>query len=145
VTDLGATEDLDLDDDDLGLDDPSQNGVEAGDDGLDLPAEAIDLGDDDDGPLTTPTFWMRWHDTVIKVDLDDFTALDFRRFRTTTGLDLYRAVVSGMLEGFAGALWLILRRTNRKLRYQDVAGKVRMSHVLDRPPADEEDDANPEA
>jgi hypothetical protein len=111
-------------------------------DGTQLNGAAPEPADEDVD--SQPVWWIRWKSRTVRVDLRDFTALDYLRFEQTTGLDLWRSVGDGKLPGFAGMLWLALRRVEPKTRYVDVAAEVRVRDVLDKPPADE-DGAAPEA
>lgn len=83
--------------------------------------------DDDDGvPL-----YVLWRDRVVELNLDDLTGLDHARFRQTMGMSIGEGLKGGALDGFACLLWLKLRKTQRKLKYQQVAKQLTMSDLLE--------------
>lgn len=75
-------------------------------------------------------------DQVHKIRFEDFTALDFRAFRLEMGMSLMDAmtiVLSGRNEPdiLAAVTWLHLRKNNDRLRFDDVAERFTLDHVID--------------
>lgn len=75
-------------------------------------------------------------DQVHKIRFEDFTGLDFRAFRLEMGMSLMDAmtiVLSGRNEPdiLAALTWLHLRKSNDRLRFEDVAERFTLDHVID--------------
>lgn len=94
---------------------------------------------------------------VISLDGQEFrlrpqeiTALDSKAFRDAVGvglMEVFMGQVSIELEIAAGLLWIIRRKSNPRLTFEDVAGALRMDsdlHVVEAPEG-ELDTTNPEA
>jgi hypothetical protein len=105
-------------------------------DALDAPAldgevnlDALEAQADDDE--TDPPFLIRWGGQVIEVRIGELTGLEWARFRQTLGIGLMEGLRTGGLDAISCVLWLKLRRSNKKLRYVDVANVLTMHDIID--------------
>lgn len=67
--------------------------------------------------------------TVYEARLSDFSGLDAQLFRQVTGMGLMNAFSQPDLDTIAGMIWLIRRRTNRKLPFEVVARQINPTNI----------------
>lgn len=94
------------------------------------------------------TLKFKVRDKVYEFDFGDVDGIESRDFRQATGLSFVQAVNSlaegGIdLEPVGGIIWLIERRTNPKLKYEDVLKDLKFSDLI--PADDDEEPDNPPA
>lgn len=79
------------------------------------------------------------------IRFEDFTALDSREFRREMGMSLAQAFTTDPdLDMVAGLLWLHRRKTEPKLKYEDVAKKLTYLNIeVEDPDPDADGSADP--
>lgn len=73
---------------------------------------------------------------TVDIDIDDFTGIEEREFRLATGRTITEALAGYevgdiSLETLAGFVWVARKRTEDKLDYIDVLGKIRYRDLID--------------
>ena len=88
------------------------------------------MADQDDAPELHITVGA--HQYVMRAA--EFSAVDARDFRAATGIGLGAAMNSPDLDLIAGFVWLIRRKRERNLRYEQVAREINWDNLdVDRP------------
>lgn len=86
---------------------------------------------------------------AYEVDLSDLDGLERRAFRTTVGQSVEHALVASgtgeqdIIEVYAGLAWLIRRRTDKSVSYEQVLGGMSLGNIVFDDEA--EDEGNPPA
>lgn len=84
-----------------------------------------------------PLIEVEFEGASLKIDVSDFDALEWRALRVTAGLlarDVFDDIAAIDPYALAGLIWLLLRRDNPDVQFDDLAKRVTVAHAMVRDP-----------